>query len=51
VDQHAFHFVTGENRRQPFRSLGTVELTEIARIASHHFTVHEDDGVQGLILR
>jgi hypothetical protein len=51
MDQHAFHFVTGENRRQPLWSLGTVELTQLARIASHHFTGHEDDRVQGLIVR
>lgn len=51
VDPRAFHIVTGENRWKSLRLHGAVELTELARLASHHSIVNEGDGVQDLMLR
>lgn len=51
VSQYAFHFVPRQNRRQFLRPLRTAECTDFAGVATHHVTVQEYDGVQGLILR
>lgn len=50
VDEYPLDFIASQHRRQPFRSLGTIELAEFTGITPEHFPVHEDDGVERLIL-
>ncbi len=51
VNQHAFHFVTGENRQQSFWPLRTLECTKFASVATHHDRIQEYGGVERLISR
>jgi hypothetical protein len=51
VNQHAFHFVTGENRQQSFWPLRTLECTKLAGVATHHDRIQEYGGVERLISR